>query len=376
MMTKIQVKELRENISPLRNWDSEMQMFYDETNNVRRLKLTEVGLNAPIENPFVLAGIATQSGLPASSEESLRDLLKIQRSANEIKFEYLSKGSYEDALGSERISNFLVWILDNDIYIHYSFIDILYWSILDIVESLMPGDPLGIIPFHLEIKSELHYFVSKNSYEFMQLLVNFNYPNIKRSEVSSFLSEILRFLDSQVVEDRSLATPILKQTIRNASKIRGLELPFLHDDEPGELIKDFSPHFLHRLYLFKNASHTFDRETHIEKVLSKVEVYDGSKRLDYIFLNSKSSIGVQISDVVAGLMGRHFGFVSQNSLPVLRQKKKSFSQAQLKTLELLRLLIDRSNAFSEGLLHSVAPLETLLRNDAFLHDRSVPDFLG
>lgn len=59
MMTKIQVKELRENISPLRNWDSEMQMFYDETNNVRRLKLTEVGLNAPIENPFVLAGIAT-----------------------------------------------------------------------------------------------------------------------------------------------------------------------------------------------------------------------------------------------------------------------------------------------------------------------------
>jgi len=375
-MTKIQVKELRENISPLRNWDSEMQMFYDETNNVRRLKLTEVGLNAPIENPFVLAGVATQSGLPASSEESLRDLLKIQRSANEIKFEYLSKGSYEDALGSERISNFLVWILDNDIYIHYSFIDILYWSILDIVESLMPGDPLGIIPFHLEIKSELHYFVSKNSYEFMQLLVNFNYPNIKRSEVSSFLSEILRFLDSQVVEDRSLATPILKQTIRNASKIRGLELPFLHDDEPGELIKDFSPHFLHRLYLFKNSSHTFDRETHIEKVLSKVEVYDGSKRLDYIFLNSKSSIGVQISDVVAGLMGRHFGFVSQNSLPVLRQKKKSFSQAQLKTLELLRLLIDRSNAFSEGLLHSVAPLETLLRNDAFLHDRSVPDFLG
>lgn len=31
---------------PIRNWDELFSMFYDETGNIRRLTLSEVGLNA------------------------------------------------------------------------------------------------------------------------------------------------------------------------------------------------------------------------------------------------------------------------------------------------------------------------------------------
>lgn len=376
MTIEIQVNEFRKGIPSLRNWDTEIQMYYDETNNVRRLKLTDVGLNAPADNPFVIAGIATRNGLPESSEEVLRNLLGIQESANEIKYKLLAPGSYEEALGSEKVSALLNWLLESNIFIHYSLLDVLHWSILDIIESLMPDDPLGICGFHLELKSELYYFVRKNPSEFLRLLIRYDYPNLERSHVSQFLEEVLLFINNQNIEDRNVVTPMLKQTIRSASRMKGLELPFLHDEQPRELIKDFSIHFLHCMYLFKNASHTFDRETYVEKILEKTDVRDGTRRLDYKFVDSKDSIGVQLSDVVAGLIGRHFGFISEHPLPVLREKKENFSEAQWQSLDLLRSLIDRSNDFSEGLLHAVAPLETLLKNDAFLHNRAVPDFLG
>ena len=85
--------------------------------------------------------------------------------------------------------------------------------------------------------------------------------------------------------------------------------------------------------------------------------------------------GVQISDVIAGIVGKHFGFIGEHSLPVLRDKKRNFSQVQLRNLSLLRTIIDRSNEFSEALFHSVAPLETMFKNNAFLHDQIVPVFL-
>ncbi|HAW93641.1 MAG: hypothetical protein CML22_14215 [Rheinheimera sp.] len=335
MANVLQVDGLRSGLPTLRNWDEKIQLYYDETNNIRRLTLTEVGLNASI-SPFVIAGIAIRNGgLPESSEETLRHLLSIQKSAKEIKYKHLAGSSYEDALGSEKVSVLLSWLLDNNIYIHYSILDILYWSILDIIESLMPGDPLRIAAFHHELKSELYYFVRQNPSEFLRLLVSYAYPNIERSQVSSFLDEISNFLDDQEVEDRSLATTILKQTISQASRYTGLELQFLHDNEPGELIGDFSVHFLHCTYLFKNASHTFDKETYVEKILANLELRDGANKLNYKFIDSKESLGVQISDVIAGLIGRHFGFISEHTLPVLREKKENFSQVQLHNLSLV-----------------------------------------
>lgn len=376
MTSILQVSELRDAISPIHNWDMPLQMYYDETNNIRRLTLTEVGLNAPVNNPFVIAGISTQNGLPVSSEESLRDLLTIQKTANEIKYKHIAHSSYERALESKKLSLLLNWLIQNNVLIHYSVLDVLYWSILDIIESLMPDDPLGINMFHLELKSELYHIVRQSPAEFLTLLHRFGYPNLERSQVSRFLEEVSAFLDAQDVEDRNLATPILKQTIGRAARLKGLELPFLHDNETGKLVDDFSMHFLHCMYLFKNASHTFDRETYVQKALTNIEVRDGDNRLDYQFVDSKEELRIQISDVVAGLIGRHFGFVQVHSLPVLRKKKETFSQVQLDNLILLRSLIDRSDDFSKGLLHTVAPLDTIFKNDAFLHDRNVPDFLG
>lgn len=79
----------------------------------------------------------------------------------------------------------------------------------------------------------------------MTLLHGFGYPNLKRTDVRPFLSRVLVFVERRLPKNRSEATRLLKQCLRKTRKLADLELAFLHDEESGELIKDFSIHFMH-----------------------------------------------------------------------------------------------------------------------------------
>jgi hypothetical protein len=240
----------------------------------------------------------------------------------------------------------------------------------------MVDDRFDLMEVHRELKNELNFAVTMDPQAFMTLLHGFGYPNLKRKDVPSFLSCVLAFVNRRVPKSRNPAMKMLKDLLRKAAKAPNLELAFLHDEKDGELIADFSVHFMHCLYVFKRATHVLDRETNIEKIMQLVEIRDGDRLLDYRFADSVNEIGIQASDVVTGLIGRHFTYVQQHSLPELRAALARFSPQQLKCLGLLRQLIDRSDAFSDGLLHVLQPLDTGFKNDAFLHALSAPIYLG
>jgi hypothetical protein len=375
MPREMQIDNLRMGIPPLRNWDSPIQLYHDETNNIRRLSLGEVGLNVQNNKTFVIGGVALMPEKKIVEWKRLRELLNMQPSATEIKFEHLAKGSYEDALCSHKIATFLQWLLDRDIMIHYSALDPLYWSILDIIESLQTDHRIQINEYHMELKTELHHAVVQNLTGFLALLHSFDYPNLRRDQVRPFLEAVLEFVERYVPEDRSAATLLLKRTLRHATRLPKLELPFLHDNKSGELIADFSVHFMHCIYVFKNASHVFDKETFIEKIFEKFELREGNRRLDYRFANSKEEEGIQLADVVVGLVGRHFSYLQDHSLTELMQRRASFNKVQLGNLDKLHELIDRSDNFSNGLFHVVMPFDTQFKNNAFLHEIEVPPFM-
>lgn len=375
MPRDMQIDSLRKGILPLRNWDMPVRLYHDETNNIRRLTLSELGLNAPDNKTFVIGGVALFPGTEIVEWPQLWQLLRMQPSATEIKFEHLAKGSYEEVLGSRKLASFLQWLLDQKMMIHYSALDPLYWSILDIIESLQADDRFQINEYHMELKTELHHAVVQNLSGFLALLHGFGYPNVLRGQARLFMEAVLEFVNEHVPQDRSAATWVLRQTLRRAAHLTALELVFLHDNEPGELISDFSIQFLHRIYVFKNASHVFDEETYVEKVLSQFELREGERRLDYRFADSKAEPGIQLSDVVAGLVGRHFSYLKDHSLKELMQRRAGFTELQLANLAKLRTLIDRSDAFSDGLFHVLMPLDTCFKNNAFLHGIEVPPFM-
>ncbi len=358
---------------PLRNWDERFTIYYDETNNIRRLKLSEVGLNAPDNKSFVLAGIALRAGQTAPRIDDLRSALRLQANAPELKARHVAEGNFEAILASKHLHTYLSWLVQHGLLIHYSGLNVLYWSLIDIVESLQGQDPL-VAFHHRELKNELYDLVSHDPFKFLQLLHGFSYPNIQRSEIRSFMTAVVDFLKGHPTSDRNHAASLLRDRLRHAAEFD--DLPFLHDNDDGELIADFSGHFLRGVYVFKNAAHVFDQETIVQRALRTTEFREGNKRLDYRFSDSKLEPGVQLTDVVANLFGKYFTFLQDHKLSDLLERKKRFSGIQRDNLALLRELVDRSDAISDGFCHTIAPLDTGFKNDAFLHDRHAPGFLS
>ncbi len=137
----LDVNEMRAGeVETLPGANDKFTIFYDETNNIRKLYLTEDGFNVGKHENFVLGGVALRENQTLPDIADLRDRLAIQNSATEMKLKHLAKGGFEDMLASEKMAIFLSWLSDNDILVHFSNINILYWALVDIVDAIIIED--------------------------------------------------------------------------------------------------------------------------------------------------------------------------------------------------------------------------------------------
>ena len=108
------VNEIRELAKALHGFDKidgDYTFYYDETNNIRRLRVTPTGLNVRNPQCYVLGGIAHKGPIRDLHIDALRSALRIQHSAPEIKLRHLGKGEFIDLLKSPKISLFLDWMV-------------------------------------------------------------------------------------------------------------------------------------------------------------------------------------------------------------------------------------------------------------------------
>ena len=96
-------------------FNKECSFYYDETNNNRKFWLDKDGFNAPVNNDFILGGVMYFGEHFIFDINELREKLKIQKSAKEIKFKHLSKAqTFLDCLRDEKVYIFLKWIFESD----------------------------------------------------------------------------------------------------------------------------------------------------------------------------------------------------------------------------------------------------------------------
>ena len=164
--------------------------YYDESNNIRKLWLSEDDFNAPIDSDFVLGGVMHFGDKSMADVDSLKSQLRLQKSAKEMKFKPISKANaFLECLNEKKVLFFLQWLYDSDLYIHFSNVNNLYFAIVDIIDSI---DEPGYIPFIFSMKNELYKLVRKNYRDFYSLLVRCNYPNITGENIGYFYNHILR----------------------------------------------------------------------------------------------------------------------------------------------------------------------------------------
>ncbi|MFA7351254.1 MAG: DUF3800 domain-containing protein [Methylotenera sp.] len=353
---------------PLYGTEDEWVFYYDETNNIRKLHLTEDGANAEFKN-FVLGGIAhpRNRGLPDTN--SLIESLVLQKSATEIKFNQLATGSFLGVLNSKKIRTLLKWLIDNDIYIHYTNFNILYWSLVDLVDSLWSDEEiLQYAPYQLEIKNELFRLCNIELDIFTQLLRKYHYPNIKRSQNVSFMSEVADHFESFTKEPRTDITKLVIALMRHGATIE--EMAFLVDNDDDILINSFKDMYLRPIYIYPNSIHIFDKEDSVQIDLKNHVVKFRDRLVSYSFVDSKQSIGIQISDGICGLLGSYFNFLEENTIEQLKGIKSKLNLGQTSTLELLKTLIDASDEASNGFCHRIAPTDSDFKNQFFLFNIS------
>ncbi len=91
-------------------------IYYDETNNIRRLHVTADGLNVKEPKCFVLGGIAHEGPARDLDFESLRSTLRLQKTTAEIKLKHIGKGDFLDMLSSTKVEVFLNWIIEQGLF--------------------------------------------------------------------------------------------------------------------------------------------------------------------------------------------------------------------------------------------------------------------
>lgn len=359
-----QVTELR---PAVRDRDLPLWIYYDESNNPRRLLLAEHRFNTPDPRCFVLAGIAHDDRASLPTGADIRKAFCLQPSAKELKFKNVTKGDFEAALSSKHMGTFLDLMLERGLLIHMSALDPIYWSFVDIIDSIMFDPRVGPQEVHEVLKTALHLVAGADLDAFLALLRSYDYPNISPDRDSCFIGDVCAFIEAHAT-DGDIPTAMLRRFMRDVSNLPGVELPFLHGNDDRVLIESFANHFLHRVYTFSRGHHIFDDEAAVEPRLRQFRLFDADHEIDYRFADSQSEVGIQLADVVCGTFRELFNYLQDHSFGELIRRKASYSRVQLANLAKLKQLIDRSDDVSDGLFHAILPLDIQAKQNALVHE--------
>jgi len=347
----------------LTNLDGNYTIYHDESNNIRLLRLTDEGFNIDKPDCFILGGICYKGSERQLKLEVLKTKLELQKSVQDMKLKHLSKGAFPQLLESKKISIFLQWLLDEDLLIHFSVMDVVYWSITDIIDSILTEiNAPQLFNHHRELKNDLYITLRMDFKKPLELFIRHTYPNVGREGRNQFLLELIKL----IIERRDLLPEfnyrMLRGVLEMATKL--VSLPYLENEEPNILINSFSVLYHHQLILFKGSSHIFDIEEKIKNSLTSIALSDNQQPLqNYRFAESSNEEGIQISDVFIGLLGKCFSFINQNSVPQIMTAKSDFSETQRNNLRMLKSLIDRSICECPAFAHYTISNEDMYRAD-------------
>ena len=345
---------------PHANIDSEYTFYYDETNNLRKFYLKENDFNYSFTANFVLGGLVHEGNAPDVS--SLITKFKLQKNTKEVKFKHIAKGEYIDCLKSQKLNLFLQFLKDNEIYVHYSTLNFLYWSIVDIVDSAIMNSEKAMklgMPFANHLKNDLYKLSKLEIESVISLFYEFEYPNIKGEKIANFIEQLVSLFEGYIDDpEYHFGLESLRQILKESKKNN--ELAFVTDEEDYVLLNDLSVFYLRPIYTFKNSNHIFDNEDAISEILADYRITDqGVEFKNYSFVDSQSNQLVQLSDVFVGLIGKFSRYRNTTSEEKIKSDFDSFNDIQRRNLNLLFDVIEKSNQKNMTFFHSTDSYEEM-----------------
>ena len=321
-------------------------IYCDESNNCVKFDFKDKAgsLNTDWRNDFVLAGIAyTGSTAPFDIDELFKKL-RLQKTTHDVKLKHISKYDGEDCnriidiLKSKKLSVILDEFINSDVYLHWSTQSLLYYALVDIVDSVLE------VPILInESKNILYKYVQNDLEYFLSFLAKYDYPCIKEENVANFCSEFICWIENLEAEspEEDFCLELIRQGCKTSK--RNQNLLFLNDNRSLELIDNFVPLYAMRLGNFPNSIIHFDKCGLVEDKIGSLEkIYCSEKIPAYDFLDSKANKWIQLADIVSGIIGALLAFVNSNTLIEIKKAIEGLEPTQKGNLKKLMFLIERS----------------------------------
>jgi hypothetical protein len=349
--------------------DAEYVFYHDETNNIKKLHLSEQGLNVTEPGFFVLGGVVHEDSPRQLDLAPLREAMRIQASADEIKLKHVAKGDFLDILTSPKLAIFLQWISENGLFVHYHALDPLYWSLVDIMDSILYRlNDARFTQHHIPLKADLTALLRANLPETTSLFYQYNYPDLAAEKRRPFLNEFIAMLERSDDVLPEFNSMMLKGVLQAGCNLPSLD--FIEGVTPHLLIESFSGFYLTRIAVFKHSIHILDMEDSIHDELEATPLVSGGKPVrNYRFADSKSERGIQVSDIIVGLIGKMYSYFAETKRDDIAAARAGLSGTSIKNAELLRDLIDASHEANIAFLNHVASISEIDKMNIFLRCR-------
>lgn len=355
----IDVDELREfeiRFKGLTGLDDRRTFYYDESNNVRKLRINADGLNVAAPKVFVLGGVVHKGPPRILDVATLRSALRIQPSALELKLKHVAEGEFQHLLRSSKLTVFLDWLASSGLEVHYSEIDPIFWSVADIIDSAIHADSRvrQIAHLAMPLKTALTEIARSDLQETAKLFHTHGYPGISPKEREPFLADLRALIARR---GDVIASPLKHLLMDVVASLKGAELPLIEGDGRHVLIDSFSHFYRGRIALFKTSLHIFDDEPTVADVVrGEPLISEGEPLKNFQFVDSRDEPGIQVSDVVVGLFSKLHSYLTETTAEDVSATRNALSGVALINLHLLRDLVARANAANRAYLHHVSAL--------------------
>lgn len=334
--------------------DNKYYFYYDESGNIRKLHIDKNNFNVEICDYFVLGGLVFSE----KPEEQVIIREKFQKYMplpnEELKCNYICTKSknFLDVLKQEKLNKFLDFCLEQNFIIHYEVLNFLYWSIVDVIDSI--NVEIGVNDKNVldNIKNLLYLVCKENYKQLASFFSQYNYPNLKENTKSDFLKGIISFTKNSKILNYSEKAILLQfLEIGFAS-----ELIFIKNNPDNILLDDFLSFYVDGIEKNLNSFHVFDEENEIQNIIKSydLKIIENNSVFDnYVFKNSKDDFYLQLSDVIVGLIRKFRKYLFSKSSEEIENDFYDMCKIQRNNLISLLMIIKRSEQENIFFLHDI-----------------------
>ncbi len=289
------------------DWNISYYFYYDETNNIRKLRVTD-SKDAFIEGLnkfFVLGGICGEKENFFNIDDLFSEL-KLQKNLAEIKARHIygkKAKDFKECLESKKLNKILTWIEKNDLYFHIIAFDNLNYIVDDVLSSFNIIDSGKRIVY-----GDLIYeYIKEDEYLFYSILKKYKYPAVNNN--INFLNELIIYIKKMKKRKDKLGDSLkiifykqmIEELLEGINKKNNNRLLY------GEnTIISYEIYYQYNPILFYKSYHYFDEEGEIQKQLQDSIILYGREICNYEFINSKENRIVQLCDVIVSLFAKFF----------------------------------------------------------------------